>query len=882
LRIFVLFTGCGSIRSTTREDSVLSAAIPAESQLKGYFREVFDICHNFTLFVPTSHECASEELTFFEDYFSTLLTSIPDKCFFTKRFRRCKRYYGHFYHSIKNCLLFLLHPVGDMDQQGSSSSAFSISPSNHRLLYEKRRVMITYLLTTPKGKLLVEAFVAADHSHLVMLQRGIDELSSFYSQANEGCVATTMDKFRKHLLSLIDDGQLSKSGLTSGSWASSTNCSIAAAVTEILELRQSWLDGLRDACSRLKKKDMERTKSLSEKSTIMTFLAAERRNAVRKEYIAFKNVAIRSTFAANDQYKQLKVDLCHPFAIFHRSADWPSSWCLDPTAGVNGERLKLMPCKNEIEPKFIATKRTSSLDTDEQKPFLCDLLDNSNSDTIGSDDQNMLQCYLVNIEDRILFSSTSSLLLLSVQFDGEILLGETNVHFFGKAVVQPKCGSGPDGDAKRNFSVFWRYADICELHCRYFQLIDCGLETVFECKMSMEGTDDPHVCTSPCKYVFSDSRTSVKVFESLSKDHSLIGNFAKPMAIQDRKLESHYVHLYKALEQECQNSTRQHLEPLLGPYHYSSHYSNSGVVLHYLVRLPPYTMMFLRYQDNSFDIPDRMFHSIETAWRMASCDSLSDFKELIPEFFFLPEFLRNFMHLKLGHRQNGEVVDSVILPNWCPKNDPRYFVLINRQALESAFVSRHLNLWIDLIFGYKQVGEEAINAINVFHPATYRETLVRAASCDELQLNALKTMVKMYGQMPQQLFKVPHPQRTFSPDHYVRTGLQWGNYVGSPACEDPVITFKETCVYPQPCHLIPLPDNTCLGVPASSSVLLTCGILKDRYPVSAAVLKSIGLFMLICESHKLLFKYLFPDQDPTWSSVACLHDFNVNPPFTLL
>ena len=32
------------------------------------------------------------------------------------------------------------------------------------------------------------------------------------------------------------------------------------------------------------------------------------------------------------------------------------------------------------------------------------------------------------------------------------------------------------------------------------------------------------------------------------------------------------------------------------PFHYGSHYSNSGTVLHYLVRLPPFTRMFLSFQ----------------------------------------------------------------------------------------------------------------------------------------------------------------------------------------------------------------------------------------------------------------------------------------------
>lgn len=38
--------------------------------------------------------------------------------------------------------------------------------------------------------------------------------------------------------------------------------------------------------------------------------------------------------------------------------------------------------------------------------------------------------------------------------------------------------------------------------------------------------------------------------------------------------------------------------PPVQPYHYGSHYSNSGTVLHFLVRLPPFTKMFLAYQGN--------------------------------------------------------------------------------------------------------------------------------------------------------------------------------------------------------------------------------------------------------------------------------------------
>lgn len=94
----------------------------------------------------------------------------------------------------------------------------------------------------------------------------------------------------------------------------------------------------------------------------------------------------------------------------------------------------------------------------------------------------------------------------------------------------------------------------------------------------------------------------------------------------------------------------------------------------------------ITYQDNNFDIPDRLFNSIEATWRLASRDSTTDFKvgrregkrreesddqlqELIPEFFFLHEFLQNRDRLELGTRQGGERVGDVKLPSWTPPNN---------------------------------------------------------------------------------------------------------------------------------------------------------------------------------------------------------------------
>jgi len=132
---------------------------------------------------------------------------------------------------------------------------------------------------------------------------------------------------------------------------------------------------------------------------------------------------------------------------------------------------------------------------------------------------------------------------------------------------------------------------------------------------------------------------------------------------------------------------------------YGSHYSSMGAVLYYLVRLEPFSSLAMELQSGKFDHADRLFHSIEEAWDNVMSNP-SDVKELVPEFYSLPDFLTNDQALPLGTRQDGLCLDNVMLPPWA-NGDPLRFVRVMREALESEHVSVQLNKWIDLIFGYK-------------------------------------------------------------------------------------------------------------------------------------------------------------------------------------
>ncbi|XP_065363338.1 neurobeachin isoform X3 [Calliphora vicina] len=238
-------------------------------------------------------------------------------------------------------------------------------------------------------------------------------------------------------------------------------------------------------------------------------------------------------------------------------------------------------------------------------------------------------------------------------------------------------------------------------------------------------------------------------YETKDLDLSLPSNYrdlSKPIGALNPSRRAYFEERYESWESDT-----------IPPFHYGTHYSTASFTLNWLVRVEPFTTMFLALQGGKFDYPDRLFSSVNLSWKNCQRDT-SDVKELIPEWYFLPEMFYNSSSYRLGHREDGTMVNDVELPPWA--KTPEEFVRINRMALESEFVSCQLHQWIDLIFGYKQRGPEAVRATNVFYYLTYEGSVDLEAIGDPVMREAVENQIRNFGQTPSQLLMEPHPPRS--------------------------------------------------------------------------------------------------------------------------
>lgn len=250
-------------------------------------------------------------------------------------------------------------------------------------------------------------------------------------------------------------------------------------------------------------------------------------------------------------------------------------------------------------------------------------------------------------------------------------------------------------------------------------------------------------------------------------------DFSKPMGCQAASREAEYKDRYKQFAEMGDENAP--------PFHYGTHYSSAMIVTSYLIRMKPFVQSYLLLQGGKFDHADRLFDSIERAWLSASRENMTDVRELTPEFYYLPEFLSNINGYDFGAKQgSGELVSDVKLPPWA-KGDPHIFIAKHREALESPYVSEHLHQWVDLVFGFKQQGEAAIEATNVFHHLSYGGAKDLDNMEDPVERLATIGIIHSFGQTPYQIFPRQHPNRETEKSYTARLDTMAASLTRLPA-----------------------------------------------------------------------------------------------------
>ncbi|XP_011644889.1 neurobeachin isoform X8 [Pogonomyrmex barbatus] len=289
-------------------------------------------------------------------------------------------------------------------------------------------------------------------------------------------------------------------------------------------------------------------------------------------------------------------------------------------------------------------------------------------------------------------------------------------------------------------------------------------------------------------------------YETKELDLSLPSNYrdlSKPIGALNPNRRAYFEERFQSWEHDT-----------IPPFHYGTHYSTAAFVLNWMIRVEPMTTMFLALQGGKFDHPNRLFSSIALSWKNCQRDT-SDVKELIPEFFFLPEMLVNSNRYRLGRQEDGSAVGDVELPPWA--SSPEEFIRINRMALESEFVSCQLHQWIDLIFGYKQKGPEAIRATNVFYYLTYEGSVELDTITDPMIREAIENQIRNFGQTPSQLLMEPHPPRS--------SAMHLSPMMFSSIPDDVCMTIK----FPSNSPICHISANTYPQLPLPSVVTVTTG-----------------------------------------------------------
>lgn len=201
------------------------------------------------------------------------------------------------------------------------------------------------------------------------------------------------------------------------------------------------------------------------------------------------------------------------------------------------------------------------------------------------------------------------------------------------------------------------------------------------------------------------------------------------------------------------------------PYVYGTHYSNPVYVSHFLTRIFPFSQIRVELQGDNFD-STRLFCSVPKTFLSATTQK-TDVRELLPEFFILPEMFKNLNCLNLTGDSESNLDIQVKLPPWSKKKT-YLFVKEMRKSLEHHINDENngINKWLDLIIGSHSRGQNAKDVHNLFMYHTYPAviSLDKYKTRDDIEKEKLNMLnyyfrVSEIGLCPHVLFKEDIPNK---------------------------------------------------------------------------------------------------------------------------
>ncbi|KAE8280429.1 Lysosomal-trafficking regulator [Larimichthys crocea] len=381
-----------------------------------------------------------------------------------------------------------------------------------------------------------------------------------------------------------------------------------------------------------------KSKDISKIAADITQNVSLRQGMERKKVIQHIRGLYKTDLSASRHWQELVQQLTHDRAVWYDQTTYPTSWQLDPTEGPNRERRRLQRCYLTIPNKYLLKDRRKS----EVKAALSFLFEDKTHSSFSSTVKDKATSEPIRFTRRCISVAPSR------ETAGELLLGKSGMYFVEDNAADAHDNQSLHGETEAP-SFSWTYEEIKEVHKRWWQLRDNAVEifltngrTLLLAFDNTKFRDDVYhnILTSDLPNLLEHGNITAltqlwgsgqisnfeylthlnkhagrsfndlmqyPVFPFILRDYTsetldlqepnIYRNLSKPIAVQSKEKEDRYVDNYRYLEEEYKKGIREDDPmPPVQPYHYGSHYSNSGTVLHFLVRMPPFTKMFLAYQ----------------------------------------------------------------------------------------------------------------------------------------------------------------------------------------------------------------------------------------------------------------------------------------------